>query len=154
VPSIALPYGYWARAEKFTGADAKVFSDLKEIVLLVGRQRAGCEVELLHILELGADAAENQRAEDLNKTRLESPLYSNTSLQEEMVKTWQCYLDLELSHWKCQSSEIYSSEEIATGRITIGVVAECLTSEEFQYSNSCGAYFQYYMKNVVKELST
>jgi hypothetical protein len=84
VPSIALPYDYWKGQRTFTGADAKAFSDLKEIVLLVGRQRAGCDVELLPILELGADAAENQRAKDLNNTRMGSAFKSNTSLQEEM----------------------------------------------------------------------
>jgi hypothetical protein len=33
----------------------------------------------------------------------------------------------------CQSSRIYASEDIATGRMAIGVVAGCLTSEGFQY---------------------
>lgn len=69
-PSIALPYDVWKGKRTFTGADAKTFSDLKEIVLLVGRQRGGCEVELLPILELGADAAENQRTKDLNEARM------------------------------------------------------------------------------------
>jgi len=83
-PSIALPYDFWKGRRTFTGADAKTFSDLKEIVLLIGRQRAGCEVELLPILELGSDAAENQRTKDLNETRMTSSLDSNTSLPEEM----------------------------------------------------------------------
>jgi hypothetical protein len=44
VSSIAIPFDW--RGLQFTAADAKMFTGLEEIVLLVGRQRAGCDAEL------------------------------------------------------------------------------------------------------------
>jgi hypothetical protein len=86
VPSIALPYDYWNSYGygKFTGADAKAFTDLKEIVLLIGRQRAGCDVELLPILELGADAVKSREAKSLLNCLIKYALETATDLRQKM----------------------------------------------------------------------
>jgi hypothetical protein len=82
VSSIAIPFDW--RGLQFTAADAKMFTGLEEIVLLVGRQRAGCDVELLPILELGSDAAKNKQATQLLDSQIDSAEESDRDLRQEL----------------------------------------------------------------------
>jgi hypothetical protein len=82
VSSIAIPFDW--RGLQFTAADAKMFTGLEEIVLLVGRQRAGCNVELLPILELGPDAVKNKQATQLLDSQIDSAEESDRDLRQEL----------------------------------------------------------------------
>jgi hypothetical protein len=95
MPSLAIPSHCWALG-KFTGADAKLFSGLEEIVLLVGSPVAGCEVELIPILD--EDDGDDVETDKWFKGMLDFQIYEAikcaSRLEKEMqsaLKKWKTY---------------------------------------------------------------